>query len=91
MTSSNTGSYLNDIETASFSLIICSVTGFVYSTLLLYFLSMFAETIAWLCIVILQLGLVGGSLIAFYKRSTALTLIKTMDFGKNNHVNKYSI
>jgi len=35
--------------------------------------------------------LVGGSLLAFYKRSEALTLITTLGIGNNNHVNKYSM
>ena len=48
---------------------------------------MFAETIAWFCIIITQLALVGGCLLAFLKRSEALDLIKSTGMGGNNHVN----
>lgn len=52
---------------------------------------MFAETIAWISIAILQLGLVFGSLMCFYKRNGALELIKSEGIGNNNHVNKFSM
>ena len=61
---------------------------------------MFAETIAWFCIIITQLGLVGGCLIAILKRSEALALVTTSGMGDssksnamggNNHVNAFDM
>ena len=52
---------------------------------------MFAETVAWFCLVFLQVGLTTGSIYCFYKRNEALGLIKSLDLGTNNHINKYSM
>jgi hypothetical protein len=53
---------------------------------------MFAETTAWLTIGILQLSLIGGSLICFHKRSVAQALTSADGgFGNNNHVNLFSL
>lgn len=38
----------------------------VYSILFIYFLSLFGETIAWICVVILQLGFIAVPVIGWY-------------------------
>jgi len=38
----------------------------VYSILFIYVLSIFGETIAWICIVIIQLALIGATVVGFF-------------------------
>lgn len=91
MSSGETNAFINDMKKVTTTLVFCSITGFVLSCSILYFLSMFAETIAWFCIVFLQIGLTTASLYGFYKRTVVLGLIKSMDLGTNAHINKYSM
>jgi hypothetical protein len=91
MTSSTTGALLNDVTKVQSSLIVCSLTGFVYACLILYFLSNFAETIAWTSIIGTQITLIAASVFCFLKRNQALGLIKSENLGDNNHVNKFSM
>lgn len=38
----------------------------VYSILFVYFLSAFGETIAWICVVLIQLAFIGGAAAGFF-------------------------
>jgi len=38
----------------------------VYSILFIYVLSIFGETIAWICIVIIQLAMIGATAVGYY-------------------------
>lgn len=40
--------------------------GIVYSVVFIYLLSWFAETIAWCCIVLIQLGLIGATVSCYF-------------------------
>jgi hypothetical protein len=61
------GPYLNDLYRASRSIYLSLAMSVVYSILFIYFLSAFGETIAWICVVLLQLGFVAVGVIGFYK------------------------
>ena len=91
MTESSVGQDFSDIKNTATSLWICSITGFVYSILLIYFLSSFAETIAWALVIFLEFFFLGGAGACFYKWHSVHALIKEDNFGGNNHVNKYTM
>lgn len=63
---SGLGPYLNDLYRASRSIYVSLAMSVVYSILFIYFLSAFGETIAWICVVILQLGFVAVGALGFY-------------------------
>lgn len=55
---SGPGQYLFDVLNASSPISLCLITGFVYCLLFIFILSMFAEVFCWLCIILVQLGLI---------------------------------
>lgn len=58
-----------DIIRAKVAIFVCIGTGFVFSLVLLYLMSAFAETIAWVCIFLTGIGLFGGSVLCWFMRS----------------------
>ena len=55
------GQVLNDIYLSSTSMYISFVTALVWSIVYIYILSLFAETLAWCCVFLIQLGLIGAT------------------------------
>ena len=51
--------------TVESSLIVCIVTGFIYSSFLLYLLSHFADKVAWICLLVLQISFCGSAYFLF--------------------------
>jgi hypothetical protein len=83
---------IQDVQSTTDSLVVCSVTGFIYATFMLYFMSHFAETVAWWSIFFMQFSLIGGSVICFWKRNTVIDLTKVDGgMGNNNHVNLFEM
>ena len=52
-------SYIEDISKAGKAVKYSFLTGILYAFVFIYLMSAFAEPIAWLCIVLVQLGLIG--------------------------------
>lgn len=48
-------------------------TGFIFGMALLYLMSAYAETIAWICIFLTGIGLFGGSALCWFMRSDVVT------------------
>ena len=63
---SGAGPYLNDLYRSSRSIFLSLAMSVVYSILFIYFLSAFGETIAWICVVVLQLFLFGVAGVGWY-------------------------
>ena len=63
---SGAGPYLNDLYRSSRSIFLSLAMSVVYSILFIYFLSAFGETIAWICVVVLQLFLFGVAGLGWY-------------------------
>lgn len=55
------GKYFNDLYLASTAIYASFGMSIVYSFVFIYLMSFFAEPIAWACVVLVQLGLIGGS------------------------------
>lgn len=55
------GQVLNDMYLSSTSMYISFVTALVWSIVYIYILSLFAETLAWCCVCLIQLGLIGAT------------------------------
>jgi hypothetical protein len=64
------GQYLFDVLNAGTPISICMVTAFAYCLLFIGLLSAFAEPLCWLCIVVVQLGLIGLPCLFGYKYYT---------------------
>ena len=59
---SSIGKYFNDMYLSSDAMFISIVMGLVYCIGYIYLMSAFAECIAWVCIVLTQIGLIGGTI-----------------------------
>ena len=55
------GGVFNDLSAASKAIKTSIVLGFVYSLAFIYLMSWFAETLAWICVILVQLTLIGGT------------------------------
>lgn len=55
------GQILNDMYLSSTSMYISFVTALLWSVIYIYILSIFAETLAWCCVCLIQLGLIGAT------------------------------
>jgi hypothetical protein len=56
-----------DVYNAGAQVGICVATGFVYCLLFIGIMSCFAEPLCWLCIVVVQLGLIALPILFGYK------------------------
>ena len=59
------GAYVEDMQRASRSIYLSLVMAVVYSIVFIYVLSIFGETIAWICIILIQLSLFGASAVSY--------------------------
>jgi len=66
------GQAIDGIIKALSSIYITVATAFIFSLVLLYLMSAYAETIAWICIVLTGLGCFGGSVACFFMRSSII-------------------
>lgn len=60
------GAYIEDMQRASRSIYVSLAMAVVYSIVFIYILSLFVETIAWICIVIIQVAMIAASAIAYF-------------------------
>jgi len=66
---SKAGATINSINSASNAIFISFGMGFVYSLTLIYFLGAFAEVIAWVCVFLIQICLLGAAAGSFFESS----------------------
>lgn len=67
MEDSPVGSVFEDMHKASTSMYICMGMALVWSIIYIYLLSWFAEVLAWLCVLLIQLGLLAATLGCLFK------------------------
>lgn len=63
---SSAGRYLEDLYLSSRAIYASFGLGLVWCIIFIYLMSAFAETIAWICVVLIQLTLAGGSAIFYF-------------------------
>lgn len=63
---SSAGRYLEDLYLSSRAIYASFGLGLVWCIIFIYLMSAFAETIAWICVVLIQLTLAGGSAVGFF-------------------------
>lgn len=66
------GKTIANIMKAMTSIYVSIGTGFVYSLILLYLMSAYAEAISYICIVLTGLGLFGGSILCWFIRADVI-------------------
>jgi len=66
------GSYFKDMYLSSNAMYTSLGMGMVYCLLYIYLMSIFAEHLAWVCVVLVQLGLAFGTFLIFNFRKTQL-------------------
>jgi len=77
--SGNTGVWLNDLYRASRSIYTSIALSIVYSILFIYFLSIFGETIAWICVVLIQLAFIGAAAAGYFAWTAQKEKVATLD------------
>jgi len=60
------GKTIKAMISAKEAMLISFGMGFVYSLVFLYLMSAFAEPIAWLCVALIQIGLLGAAVGSFF-------------------------
>lgn len=73
------GTYLEDMRRASRSIYLSIAMSIIYSIAFIYFLSIFGETIAWICVVVLQLALIGATVALYFMWDQQKQLNSAMD------------
>jgi hypothetical protein len=58
------GKYVFDLYLSSTSIFYSMGTSFVWSIVCIYFLSLFAEYVAWAIVFVVQIGLIGGAAVS---------------------------
>ena len=77
------GSFVMDMYNASDAIYISMALSIVYSVIFIYLMSWFAEVIAWCCIVLVQIGLIGMSAACFMARKLSIEEVKKTQADKN--------
>ena len=78
--SNPTGAYFNDLYLSSRAIYWSCGMSVIYSFIFIYLMSAFAEPIAWICVALAQLGLIGASIGAwFWRAGLAQTLTENKD------------
>ena len=65
-TESGPGSFFTDLYNASTSVYVSFGMALVWSLIFIYIMSMFAEALAWCCVFLIQIGLIGAAAGSFY-------------------------
>jgi len=73
------GAILEDMRRASRSIYLSIAMSIIYSIAFIYFLSIFGETIAWICVVVLQLALIGATVALYFMWDQQKQLNSAMD------------
>jgi len=73
---SKAGSFFMDMYLSSRAIYISMALSIFYSVLFIYLMSWFAEVIAWCCIVLVQIGLIGMSAACFMARKLSIDEVK---------------
>jgi hypothetical protein len=63
---SGVGPYLSDLNRSSRSIFVSLGMSVFYSIFFIYFLSAFGETLAWICVFILQMGFIAVGGLGWY-------------------------
>jgi hypothetical protein len=63
---SGTGKIFMDLYNSSTAIYICFGLSFVWSIIFIYIMSLFAETLAKCCVVLIQLGLIGMAVLSYF-------------------------
>jgi hypothetical protein len=63
------GKYFNDMYLSSRAIYASFGMGVVYCLVYIYLMSWFAEYIAWICVILLQLGLIGLPIVGWFMRA----------------------
>jgi hypothetical protein len=66
---SSAGSYIYDLYLSSTAIYTCMGLAPVWCFIFIAIMSAFAEQIAWFCIVLAQLGMIGGTVVCFMYRT----------------------
>jgi hypothetical protein len=77
--SGNTGVWLNDLYRASRAIYLSIAMSIVYSILFIYFLSIFGETIAWICVVLIQLAFIGAAAAGYFAWTAQKEKVAALD------------
>lgn len=64
--SGSSGVAIQNMRRSANSISLSLFLSVVYSIVFIYFLSAFAETISWICIAIIQLGLIGATAVGYF-------------------------
>ena len=72
MRSSSNGKYVYDLYLSSRAIYISCAMSLVYSFLYIYLMSAFAETIAWIAVALVQLGLIGCTVGSYFYRANLI-------------------
>jgi len=67
------GKIVSTIMKAKTDIYVSVATGFIFAFGLLYLMSAYAETIAWICIFFTGIGLLGGSVMCWFIRADIIT------------------
>jgi hypothetical protein len=66
ITDSAAGAHIEDMRRASRAINTSIALSVVYSIVFIYFLSIFGETLAWICVVIIELLFIGATAAAYF-------------------------
>lgn len=66
MRKSSAGKYFIDLWKSSTAIFVCMGLAFLYAIIILKLMSLWAEVIAYICVVLLQLGLAGGCVVFIF-------------------------
>lgn len=77
--STKAGSLFVDMYLSSRAIYISMAMSIVYSLVFIYLLSWFAETIAWCCVVLIQLGLIGLAVGCFLMRQESAKYVAGLE------------
>lgn len=69
---SKAGSFFMDMYLSSRAMYVSMAMSIIYSVIFIYLMSWFAEIIAWCCIVLVQIGLIGMSAACFFARKLSI-------------------
>jgi len=74
---SKAGSFFMDMYLSSRAIYISMAMSIVYSVIFIYLMSWFAEIIAWCCIVLVQIGLIGMAAACFMCRKLSIKEVES--------------
>lgn len=79
---SSVATVFEDMQKSSVSIKISMCLSLVWSILYIYILSVFAETLSWCCVVLIQVGLILASVFSFMKSNQDIKKLVTLKTAK---------